>query len=41
MTTDLLADILKNFSDLELTILIESRSTEAAQPGSDWDLAIR
>ena len=41
MTTDLLADIFKNFNGLELAILVGSRATGTARADSDWDIAIQ
>lgn len=41
MTTDLLADILGNFTGLELAILVGSRATGNARADSDWDIAIQ
>ena len=41
MTKELLADILTNFSGLEMAILIGSRATGVVRSDSDWDLAIQ
>lgn len=40
-TAPQLSAILKSIDGLELAILIGSRATGAARPGSDWDIAIQ
>ena len=41
MTINKLSDILNTLSELELAILIGSRSTGTARPDSDWDIVIQ
>jgi predicted nucleotidyltransferase len=40
-TAQYLTDVLNTIADLELAILIGSRTTGTARPDSDWDVAIQ